>query len=76
MLTLIANEIAPRGSGVDSSGDCSRVLTLIVKRIELYLDRYGLKKPFWSLWSRVFSGATRRGEPNHDCGPSFIKFCQ
>ena len=32
-LTLIANKIAPIGSGVDNSQDCSRVLKLIVKII-------------------------------------------
>jgi len=31
----MANEIAPSVSGVESSWDCSRVLTLIVKRIRV-----------------------------------------
>ena len=33
ILKPIANEIAQSGSGVDSSRDCSRVLTLKFKRI-------------------------------------------
>ena len=44
VFTPIANEITLSGSGVDSSQDCSLVLTLIVKESELYLDRYVFQK--------------------------------
>ena len=50
ILTPIANEMVPSGSGVDSSQDCSRLdgdlVDLIVDR--LYLDRY-VSKTFYGV---------------------------
>ena len=45
VLTPIANEIAPRGSGVDSSQDCISVDRVLVEidsqeNLKLYLDRF------------------------------------
>ena len=47
VLTFIANKIAPTGSGVDRSRDCSRVDRVLVEALidyllmsVLYLDRY------------------------------------
>ena len=64
LLTSIANEITPSGSGVDSSRDCSHVLTFIVKRIWVVPWIDTCSRNYYGVGYLLQNGFVRRGWKN------------